>query len=261
MRSPFPGMDPYLERHWGDVHTSLIASAREALNRVLPSDLIASVEERVAVETDEGQERSFNPEVQVLELPAGEAVAATAPSPGAAIAPYCLSAVVEPITERFIRIVEAGTERLITVIEFVSPTNKRGDGLVAFRGKRADLLTLGVNFVEVDLVRAGNWRRLLQPFHCPRKAIAPYRVTFRISREPGFAWLYPVSFRDRLPSIVIPLRPDDPRVLLDLQELLDQTYASGRYARRMGYAEPLDPPLEGEEAAWTEELLRAAGKR
>ncbi|MGO9470092.1 MAG: DUF4058 family protein, partial [Isosphaeraceae bacterium] len=20
MKSPFPGMDPYLERHWGDVH-------------------------------------------------------------------------------------------------------------------------------------------------------------------------------------------------------------------------------------------------
>ena len=28
MASPFPGMDPYLERHWRDVHLSLIAEAR-----------------------------------------------------------------------------------------------------------------------------------------------------------------------------------------------------------------------------------------
>jgi len=24
MPSPFPGMDPFLEKHWGDVHTSLV---------------------------------------------------------------------------------------------------------------------------------------------------------------------------------------------------------------------------------------------
>jgi len=25
MPSPFPGMDPYLEAHWGDIHTRLMA--------------------------------------------------------------------------------------------------------------------------------------------------------------------------------------------------------------------------------------------
>ena len=46
MPSPFPGMDPYLERHWGDVHTRLITSASDPLQKFLPKDLRARVEER-----------------------------------------------------------------------------------------------------------------------------------------------------------------------------------------------------------------------
>src|SRR5262245_3320500 len=51
MTSPFPGMDPYLEQHWGDVHSSLIIYARDQLRRKLPGDLRARVEERVFVES------------------------------------------------------------------------------------------------------------------------------------------------------------------------------------------------------------------
>jgi hypothetical protein len=32
MQSPFPGMDPYLEQHWGDVHHNLISLAQGMLN-------------------------------------------------------------------------------------------------------------------------------------------------------------------------------------------------------------------------------------
>lgn len=31
MKSPFPGMDPYLEAHWRDVHTRLIVYASDQL--------------------------------------------------------------------------------------------------------------------------------------------------------------------------------------------------------------------------------------
>lgn len=34
MPSPFPGMDPYLEAHWGDVHTSLATYARDRPYRI-----------------------------------------------------------------------------------------------------------------------------------------------------------------------------------------------------------------------------------
>jgi hypothetical protein len=50
MKSPFPGMDPYLEQHWGDVHHNLITFAQGMLNEHLPRDLRARVQERVLVE-------------------------------------------------------------------------------------------------------------------------------------------------------------------------------------------------------------------
>jgi hypothetical protein len=37
MKSPFPGMDPYLEQHWRDVRHNLITFAQGLLNRQLPS--------------------------------------------------------------------------------------------------------------------------------------------------------------------------------------------------------------------------------
>ena len=36
MKSPFPGMDPYLEEFWPDVHASLIIYARDQLEEQLP---------------------------------------------------------------------------------------------------------------------------------------------------------------------------------------------------------------------------------
>jgi len=49
--SPFPGMDPWLEAYWGDVHASLTAYARDALQPNLPAGLKARIEEYVAVES------------------------------------------------------------------------------------------------------------------------------------------------------------------------------------------------------------------
>ena len=37
MKSPFPGMDPYLEEHWGDVHTTIAIDAREQLASTRPA--------------------------------------------------------------------------------------------------------------------------------------------------------------------------------------------------------------------------------
>ena len=39
MKSPFPGMDPYLEQSWRDVHAALIIYSRDQLQSQLPEDL------------------------------------------------------------------------------------------------------------------------------------------------------------------------------------------------------------------------------
>jgi hypothetical protein len=253
-------MDPYLEPHWLDVHTSLVSGARDDLNRQLPEDLIASAEERIAVESDE-EDHLLAPDVRVFE-PANDSTSLIEESVegGVISMPYRLIAQVDPIIERFIKIVDAGAERLVTVIEFVSPTNKCGEGMRAFRRKRAQLLASGVNFVEIDLVRAGDWKALLRP-HGTKKRASLYRATVRVPRDPGAVYLQPIHLQDKLPDLPIPLRRDDPKLEIALQPLLDRAYENGRYARRIDYHRDPVPPLDTNDAPWADQLLRAAQRR
>ena len=69
---------------------------------------------------------------------------------------------------------------------------------------------------------------------------------------------YSMPLRERLPIIAIPLRGDALDVPLDIQALVDQVWVNGRYAMSGLYERPCVPPLEGEDAAWAEELLKAA---
>jgi hypothetical protein len=259
MKSPFPGMDPYLEPHWPDVHTKLVAYAADSLNASLPEELVARTEERIAIETGRDEPECIVPDISVLETV--ELSHDAAPAGDVATAPYRLVVSVEPVTERFIQIIDASLNRVVTVIEFVSPSNKRGKGLEAFQDKRAELLSGGVNFVEIDLVRSGDWRALLQPHVCPRKATAVLRAAIRLSNDRRAVYMYPISLRGRLPVLPVPLRVADPKVELDLQILLDSVYRNGRYGATIDYSQDCEPPLGAEDAAWAAELLKAAGHR
>ena len=254
MKSFFPGMDPYLEPHWPDVHTALIGEARRALNQTLPPGLVARVEERVAVESDDDRFRSIGPGVRVFQP---SLAGPTGGEGGVAIeAPYKLFVEVDPIIERFIRVIDEAGE-LISVIEFLSPTNKRPPGLEAFREKRAELLTAGVHVVEIDLIRTGNWRALMRPEACPPEAVSLYRATIRTAGRKAAGYLFPISLRTPLPDVPIPLRTQDRPTPLPLQKLFEAVYEDGRYDRTINYAEALHPPLE-EDAGWRENLLQEA---
>jgi hypothetical protein len=251
-------MDPYLERHWLDVHTKLVSDGATALNLVLPADLAARSEERLAVELEDDEKlRGIRPDVQVYE----PGVSDTSQTGVAITAPYKLVVDLDPITERFIKIIRADDERVITVIEFLSPTNKLGKGLEKYVEKRDELVRSGVHVVEIDLVRRGEWRSVLEPHLCPREAVTAYRATVRLGGRRWEAYLYPMPLRQPLPAIPIPLRTGDPEVRLDLQQLLEEAYLSRRYGQTLNYLRPPDPPLDPTDAAWADELLKAAGKR
>ncbi len=261
MDSPFPGMDPYLERHWLPVQTQRVGTASPALNRRLPSDLVARPEEHLAVEVDEdgpvqSRRRLVVPDARVFESPASEASGATA-----VVAPFKLVLEREPAKERSVVILSDGGERLLTVIEFVSPTDKTGEGADLFVAKRDDLLNGGVNVVEIDLVRRGNWRRLLEPHLCPRDAASTYRATVRIAVEPSAIYVYPMPLRSVLPPVPIPLRESDEPLPLDLRQLVADVYADDRYGYTLDYTGEPSPPLAPDDAAWADALLRAAGRR
>src|SRR4051812_11612689 len=84
-KSPFAGMDPYLEEFWHDIHVNLVGLARSALNDLLPEDLVARSEDRVAIGGGEtGGDQVYQPDV-TLTAPAysasqlGEGVRLSAP--------------------------------------------------------------------------------------------------------------------------------------------------------------------------------------
>ena len=72
--------------------------------------------------------------------------------------------------------------------------------------------------------------------------------------------LHPMPLRQPLPQVPIPLRENDADVLLDLQPLIERVYVAGGHDD-IDYRKPSQPPLEGDDAAWADQLLRSAGKR
>src|SRR4051812_6644586 len=121
MPSPFPGMDPYLESHWRDVHHRLITYASDAIQEALPADLRARVEERVVMESDAGIGNPLFPDLRVIESrPQGQGGITVVTRSGESEV-LVVDAEREPLTEGFIQIIDAGSgNRVVTILEVLS---------------------------------------------------------------------------------------------------------------------------------------------
>lgn len=261
MSSPFPGMDPYLERHWGDVHTRLMVYASSQLNAQLPADLQARVEEGVGVEIDNEPSRTVYPDVRVVE-DEGFSSSESAVAAVAVAEPVVVVNPDEPATARHIEIVDVDDGgRVVTAVEVLSPGNKNNRaGRLAYRVKRNEYLEAGVNLVEIDLVRQGK-HILAVPEELLSERLA-HSCRICVTRAEHFnRWeVYPAPLRELLPNFRIPLRPSDRDVVLQLQPLIDDCYRDGRYDRT-DYSRDAAPPLKGDDAQWADALLREAGRR
>jgi Protein of unknown function (DUF4058) len=262
MPSPFPGMDPYLERHWGDVHTRLITYSCDALQPRLPRDLRARVEERIVVTPPEGPVRDLVPDVRVVERQRLQRGGGLAVAEIADVAEPLFLTLDEDATERFIEIREAGShERVVTVIEVLSPSNKRrGDDRDKYVKKRTQLSAAGVGLVEIDLLRGGVRELGDRSLWVPETRRTEYQACARRGWETIEFEVYRLPLRERLPKIRIPLRESDPDAILDLQAIVDQCYLNGGYDD-IDYRKPAEPPLDDEDAAWADALLREKGLR
>lgn len=266
MKNPFPGMNPFLENYWHDVHTTLVALIRTELNGDLPADLVARSEEEVTIV---GRLAPYRADVAVVEdswktgLPP---VWTPEPKLGGVIAvtePQIVITTTREETRRWVEILDdAG--KVITRIEILSATNKTtGRGRTDYQRKRKDYLDGGVNVVEIDLLRGG-----AQTVDVPEEWVASaraagrridYLVCTRREGHPARREVYPVSLMERLPKIRIPLRETDPDVPLDLQSLVDRCFETGRYGPG-AHQMKLVPPLSAEDLEWTSELLSSAGR-
>jgi len=265
MKSPFPGMDPYIEDCglWGDFHHRLISSIADALADAAPERYLVRTEERsylVLVESDGKTSYPFLPDVSVT-APEGRKKTPRKRG-GAAVAEAAEEA--EPVTmrafieeehrEAFVEIYEATPEqRLVTCIEVLSPSNKRpgSDGRDLYLRKRQSLLLGDANLVEIDLLRGGQRMPMLDPW-----PDSPYTLMVARAKKYQLCKVWPSHFRRALPRIPVPLAKPDPDLSIDLQPMIEAIYQRSRYERSIDYTRPLNSPLGPEESAWLETQLR-----
>lgn len=263
MKSPFPGMDPYLESHWGDVHARITVFASNQLRQQLPADLKVRVEEYIAVEDVDipAQRQLYVPDVRILERDkAGSGATELAADVAVLEEPLIVPIRRELPTQREIRITDKRDGgRIVTAIEILSETNKTS-ARKDYERKRQELLEGGVNLVEIDLLRAGAWTIAAQPEVVRRDYRGPYRICVVRASDVGAAELYRASYSTRLPRIKIPLRTSDSDALLDIQALIDEAYETGGYDD-IDYSQDPIPPFLPEELAWADKLLREQGRR
>jgi hypothetical protein len=102
------------------------------------------------------------------------------------------------------------------------------------------------HWLEIDLLRAGE-----RPPEV-RGAGDYYAACKRVDSPDLEVW--PISLRDPLPTIAVPLTPPHDDVALDLQAVLDLLFERCRYAELLDYrAAPPPPPFTLDDARWVAE--------
>jgi Protein of unknown function (DUF4058) len=256
MSSPFPGMDPYLEGSlWTTVHAQLSAEiARQLAPRLRPRYLALTAERFVMDSTEDVAvaRTSFYPDVGVAEARPGVPIGGTA----VAVAPVRLATVMPtPVPHVTVEIRDVAGRELVTAIEVLSPTNKRGDGRLEYLSKRRRLLLSAAHLIEIDLLRQGQRVPMQQPLPS-----APYYVLVSRAEARPVVDVWPIPLNAPLPVVFVPLSAGDADVPLDLQLALTTVYDLLGYDLAVNYALPPEIPLPPLEAAWAEERLRLASR-
>jgi Protein of unknown function (DUF4058) len=201
MSIPFIGMNPRLESPdlWTEVHHRLISAIAIHLGPTLRPKYRVAIEKRVY----------FSEGDQAVEVGIPNAAVLTA-----------VQTRKSEVKEGYLEIREIATGRVITVIEVLSPTNKRaGYGRNTYEAKRQKLLASQSHLIEIDLLRYGKPMELL---NTPTKT--DYRILVSRSEDRPQARLYGFDLGQPIPPIVVPLEPGDSEPILDLQALLNEIY-------------------------------------
>lgn len=259
MLSPFPGMNPYLEDPdiWPDFHTTLFVEVRAELNKRLPAGYMARLDRYVWVEEPESPTAALlgKPDAFVTEEfeTGSEGIEAAT---GITACVRLVRPAIKHEGNRYLKIVDAKNRRVVTVIEVLSPSNKRpGSDRDAYLAKRDEYLGLDVNLVEIDLLRQGERPTWGDP---PPERADYSALVFRATEFPAAAY-WPISVRERLPVIAIPLARESAPVALPLQDCFDRAVSAGRYEEEIDYSLPPDPPFSGEVTAWVKQRIHEAG--
>jgi len=252
MKSPFPGMDPYLEdpAFWAGFHSRFINCWCDAIANQLPDAYEAHPDESVNL-------IQMSPEVIKLIFPDIAVTHARrhprSPSRNGG------TALLEPVTighefleelrEARIEVIHRPDRTLVAVLEMLSPFNKTGNGFDQYRAKRTVMLGQHVHLVELDLLIGGKRPTLREPL----PAGDYFAYVSNADRRPDcdvYAW----NVRAPLPLLPVPLKAPDADIRIDLGQVFAETYKRGRYGRSLFYGKRPAAPLARSDAAWAKKV-------
>jgi len=159
------------------------------------------------------------------------------------------------VTHRSVEIRDVANRQLVCAIEILSPTNKRGHGRRKYLQKRGKILQSSAHLIEIDLLRQGQRVPMAQTL--PN---FPYFAFVSRQNERPSVGVWPISMRDRLPTIPVPLLAGDADVPLDLQQAQTSVYDLIGYDAILDYSSSPAVALAPEDARWAAEVVRRIPK-
>jgi hypothetical protein len=150
-------MNPYLEQEevWHDFHERVCPQVAELLTAQVRPHYIVKIDEHIYVHERPRESRRLvaRSDVEIARLSGigGTAATAVLEAPARVRLPA-----VDMERVSFVEVRDRAHRQLITVIEFLSPSNKKpGPFRQQYLAKRAQVLNSPVHFVELDLLRGG----------------------------------------------------------------------------------------------------------
>ena len=132
------------------------------------------------------------------------------------------------VKKHYLEMREVATKELITVIEVLSPANKRsGKGRSIYEAKRSKILTSMTNLIEIDVLRLG------QPMEMIGATESQYRILVSRPFDRPEADLFRFDLKDPIPHFLVPLRPESPDAIVDLQAILNEMSTIGTAKNRV----------------------------
>lgn len=248
-------MNPYLEHPaiWQEFHSRLIVAIADELGPRLRPKYRAAVEKRIYEDASNDLTFIGRPDTAVFRtsrdverITAGktnvirtEPVRVEVPMP-------------EEFRERYLEVRDVMTGEVVTTLELISPSNKRsGRGRLQYEEKRLAILGSRTHLIEIDLIRAFNPLPLRSDL-----PVSLYRILISRAEQRPHADLYPFNLPDPIPPFPIPLKSNDPELLVDLQRLLHEVYDRAAYDLEIDYQQDPIPPLSDEDTQWVDSLLK-----
>lgn len=258
MRSPFPGMDPYLEGHlWTSCHAFLATEIAKELTPRLRPKYIALPERKYITAAAEDILISAPRVYPDVGVHRAKALGASRPQTALLEPPVKMRTQVTISAPHFhILVRDVERRRLVTAIELLSPSNKHGPGRAQYLRKRQRFLRSSAHLLEIDLHHRGKRAPMLDPYPAGAYFVLLCRARRRLLTE-----VWPIAIDQPLPPVPVPLLRGDDDVPLDLQKVFTRVYEDGGFDLVINYRKPPDVELPSDEAAWVDQHLRHVGMR